>query len=73
MGRRGRMCVYSWTQLARHGGKPPQQLRVFPYALQLVGLLYMVGVLQSSERAWGWRVACVFAYGGASAVAAWGL
>ena len=25
------------------------------------------------EGVWGWRVACVFAYGGASAVAAWGL
>ena len=53
----------------------PQQLTVFPYVLQLVRLMYtgMSAAIMGREGAWWGRVACVFAYGGASAVAAWGL
>ena len=65
------MCVYLWTQLARRGGgKPqPQLLTVlFPYVLQLVvpGRSAAMG----TEGVCGWRMACVFAYGGARAVGA---
>ena len=60
MGRQNGICVYYWTQLARHGGgQPQQQLTMFPVVLQLAGLLYMVGVLPLSERACGgggWHV-----------------